>query len=375
MGKKNERELVSQIYKEREMIKNWLFSLLFLLTNCQGCGDDGGDVPEYNISPETKATSELLGKKVTGLTDVPYEEWLKRFTIGDSAISTEAQKQMANLQTSDYAPTSYEDFMKRLSPGNSDLMSGVLGKYQGLLNEDYSTEDNSKTEQDYLDTLTRKYEESRKKAYEPVQENLIAENLMGSGPGYGIMTDYGKETAQGVGDITKQWAYEGIARKQQQQQYQDALKRGDYSTMYNVALSEANRASTTALNATNLSETSKKYYDALQRGDIEGAFNMGEQLKTDKLTAINAATGMQFTSLEMLQNYLNTLSAQDLAKFNGALQSYEANQSNDSSLGGLGSVLGMGAGALLALPTGGMSVLGGAALGGAIGGGVGSMFG
>jgi hypothetical protein len=357
------------------MIKKCLVMLLFLLSSNQGCGDDGGDAPEYNISPETKAYSEALGKKVTGLTDTSYEEWLKRFTVGDNALSTEAQKQMANLQTSDYTPTSYEDFMKRLNPENSDLMSGVLGKYQGLLNEDYSTEDNSKTENDYLDTLTRKFEESRKKAFEPVQENLIAENLMGSGPGYGIMTDFGKETAQGVGDITKQWAYEGIARKQQQQQYQDALKRGDYSTMYNVALSEANRASTTALNATNLSETSGRYYDTLKRGDIEGAFNMGEQLKTGQLTAINAATGMQFTSIEMLQNYLNTLSSQDLAKFNGALQSYEANQSNDSSLGGLGSVLGMGAGALLALPTGGMSLMGGAALGGAIGGSAGSMFG
>lgn len=40
----------------------------------------------------------------------------------------------------------------------------------------------------------------------------------------------------------------------------------------------------------------------------------------------------------------------------------------------LGGTLGMIVGALLALPTGGMSVLGGAALGGAIGGGAGSLF-
>ena len=40
----------------------------------------------------------------------------------------------------------------------------------------------------------------------------------------------------------------------------------------------------------------------------------------------------------------------------------------------LGGTLGMAIGALLALPTGGMSVLGGAALGGALGGGAGMMF-
>ena len=48
----------------------------------------------------------------------------------------------------------------------------------------------------------------------------------------------------------------------------------------------------------------------------------------------------------------------------------------EGSKGGIfGGTLGMIAGALLALPTGGMSVLAGAALGGAIGGGAGSLFG
>lgn len=47
----------------------------------------------------------------------------------------------------------------------------------------------------------------------------------------------------------------------------------------------------------------------------------------------------------------------------------------NSSLGGIGSLAGMGLGALLAAPTGGMSVLGGAMLGGQIGGAGGSLLG
>jgi len=46
----------------------------------------------------------------------------------------------------------------------------------------------------------------------------------------------------------------------------------------------------------------------------------------------------------------------------------------DSSLGGIGAALGMGAGLLLAAPTGGMSMLAGGALGGLAGGGLGEMF-
>ncbi len=59
----------------------------------------------------------------------------------------------------------------------------------------------------YLDTLLRKYSEARGEAWKPVQENLIAENLFSTGPGDGKMAEFGEETAQGVGDITKTWAY------------------------------------------------------------------------------------------------------------------------------------------------------------------------
>ena len=269
-----------------------------------GGGDDKEEAPKYEEDPYTTQIKAALAPKVTELAGKSYEDWLKRFSPSDEV---------------------------------NQLATDAVKRYQSLFDtQDYSLTDYSKTENDYLDTVVRKYNESRSDAFKPVQESLIAENLFSSGPGYGIMTDFGKETAQGVGDITKQWAYEGIARQQQQVQYQDALKRGDYSTMYNLALSEQNR----------------------QMQPVQ-------QASQAELSAIGAGSGL-----------FGQLSQTDLSKYNAAMQTYQAQlaQEEDSNMGGLGSALGMGLGALLALPTGGMSVLGGAALGGGIGGGLGSMF-
>ena len=59
------------------------------------------------------------------------------------------------------------------------------------------------------------------------------------------------------------------------------------------------------------------------------------------------------------------------------MQQYEQQKAKSlgGMLGGAGSLIGTGLGALLAVPTGGLSLLGGAALGGALGGGAGGLLG
>ena len=250
-------------------------------------------------------------------------------------------KKLLTGKTSTLANLTYDDFLRRTAPSSevSGYLKDPLKKYQDLINtQDYSLADYSKTEKDYLDTITGQYERTREKGFKPIQESLIAENLFGSGPGYGIMGEYGKETAQGVSDIAHTWAYEGLQRKQQAMQYKDALKRGDYTTMYNLALFEANREAGLSSEASRLEMASAgpalSLFDAIQSGDM--------------------------------------------AKYNAALQQYqaelEANQEDEGDFGGLGAGLGMLAGGLLAIPTGGMSIPMGALIGGSVGGGAGSMF-
>ena len=79
-------------------------------------------------------------------------------------------------------------------------------------------------------------------------------------------------------------------------------------------------------------------------------------------------------------NYASTFTPQSVMNYNSQnygnyANAWSANQANQGNMGGLGAGLGMLAGGLLALPTGGMSVPMGAMLGGAAGGGFGSMFG
>lgn len=281
---------------------NMLISFIYLLADCSGKGNND-PVPQYQEDPATASLKRAVSSKTQSLLNIPYEDLVSRFTPSDNT---------------------------------QGLFNDITAKYKGLLdNQDYSTTDYSTTEKNYLDQVLSRYDEARNKSLKPIQESLIANKLDSSGPGYGILQDYAKETASGVKDITTQWAYEGIQRQQTQQQYMDALKRGDYSTMYNLALSEANREVQPQKDAT--------------------------QTELGYLGAGNSLFG--------------NLNQVDLSKYNAALDAYKINAANKTTgnLGGLGSALGLGLGALFAAPTGGLSMLAGSAIGGGIGGGVGSM--
>jgi len=332
------------------------------------------DVPTYAESPMTTDLEKLLFQKSKSLADMPYGEWYQRFNVPESDLAKSAVSRMENLfSTQDYTPTSYEDFLSKITP-DSTLSSDALSKYKGLIDtQDYSLTDTNKIEQDYLDTVLRKYSEARDKGLKPIQESLIAENLMGSGPGYEKLQEYGKESAEGVGDITKTWAYEGIQRKQQQQQYMDALKRGDYTTMYNLALQDEQKQYTQKTQAMNLAEAEKQYYDALSRGDIETAFNVSQLIRQNQLYPIEQATNAEFNALSPAQNLYSTLTQKDLAKYNAAMQAYQAQLQSKGSMSGLGTALGIGLMAATGGTIGG-SALAGMMMGGAAGGGLGSMF-
>lgn len=288
-----------------------IFPCYFHDSSCQdnlfGCkcgkGDKKPEAPKYQEDPATAALKNRLSSQVSGLLDIPYEDYVQRFT--------------PSAQTGQY-------------------LTGALQDYKGLMDtQDYSLENYDQTEKNYLDTIQGQYSRSREEAYKPIQESLIAENLFGSGPGYDVMGKFGKETAQGSADITANWAREGIDRRFQQKSYMDALKRGDYTTMYSLALNEANREVQPKVQATQA-----------------------------QLSAINPAMGL-----------FGEMNQVDIAKYNAAMEEYKAKMAiGKKNLGGLGTALGMGAGILLAAPTGGMSMLAGGALGASAGGGLGSMF-
>ncbi len=276
--------------------------LIMMLQDSSGKGDKGPEPPQYREDPATTALKGKVSAKTQGLLDIPYEDLVSRFTPGEAT---------------------------------QGLFTDAVGKYKGLIDsQDYGIEDYTDIENSYLDSVLGKYTKQREQSFKPIQESLIAENLYGSGPGYGIMSDYADETSTGVGDISKQWAYEGIARKQGQMQYMDALKRGDYSTMYNLALSEASREIDPQVKAT----------------EAEAGY----------LSSANGLFGQ-------LTNSDNAKYQAEMAAYNAAMAKPKKN------MGGLGAGLGMGLGALFALPTGGLSLLAGSAIGGGIGGGVGSM--
>ncbi len=282
-------------------------------------------VPSYSESPETTELKKLLLEQSKSFSNIPYQDLVDRFSVPESELQTNAvEKQTALMDTQDYTPTTYEDFLKQISPDQT-WTSDALSKYQNLINtQDYSLTDYKQTEQDYLDVLLRKYNEARGEAWKPVQENLIAENLFSSGPGIGKMAEFGEETATGVGDISKTWAYEGIAREQTQQQYMDALKRGDYTTMYNLALQDEQKKTALQTTATNLAQAETQYYDALERGDINTAFSMSQILGQNEVTANLEATQTQLNALANLQSVAGTFSEADLKKYQTMMSAYEA---------------------------------------------------
>jgi hypothetical protein len=94
---------------------------------------------------------------------------------------------------------------------------------------------------------------------------------------------------------------------------------------------------------------------------LAGVGNLGQQNYSNMYNLLGQSTGQ---SNQQYQNAINLYQT---------MLPYLAKVNQSSNLGGLGSLLGTGLGALFALPTGGMSVLGGSMLGGSLGGGLGSM--
>lgn len=104
----------------------------------------------------------------------------------------------------------------------------------------------------------------------------------------------------------------------------------------------------------------------------QGAINDAYQNNSNRLSLLNqGSSGLQgFTGLA--QNQTNSRNQFNLENYNNQVAAAIAGQNQGGSIfGGLGTAAGLGIGALLAAPTGGLSLLAGAGLGGAIGGGVG----
>lgn len=278
-----------------------LISMFYLMGNTLGKGG-GGDVPQYHEDPQTTQLKNQLYGQVSGILGTPYETLVNRFTP---------------------------------SAGTQGLIDQSINNYKGLIDgTDYSTNDYSKIQGDYLDQVLSRYDQSRENDFAPIRESLIANNLEGSGPGYDIMRKYADESSMGTKDIATSWAYNNINTQLQQQQYKDALQRGDYTAMYNLALSKANQ-------------------------------EVAPQLQ---------ATQTQFAGAGAGSSLLGQMNAEDMTKYQAALSAYQAQQKGGKNLGGVGTALGLGLGALFAAPTGGLSMLAGSAIGGGIGGGLGSMF-
>lgn len=279
------------------------------LFGCQ-CGKGDPDPPRYQEDPATKALKQKIGGQVSGLLDTPYEDYVSRFTP---------------------------------SQETSDILGETLTGYRDLMgSEDYGLGDYEEVEKKYLDTILGAYREDRAKGKEELQEQLIAENLFGSGPGFGLQEEFVEGTAKGSADIANIVAKEAIDRRFKEQSYKDALQRGDYTTMYNLALSK-------------------------------GAYDVApaEKATQAQLSAISPALGL-----------FGEMQSGDLAKYQADLSSYQALMNKEkSSFGGLGAGLGSLGGLLYAASLASEAApltLAGAApwlAGGAlVGGGVGSMF-
>lgn len=291
-----------------------LFPCMFNERRCQdnffGCkcgkGDEKPATPQYKEDPATAALKRKVGTQVQGLLDTPYEDYVQRFTP-----SAETQ----------------------------GIRSDITNRYQGLLDtEDYSLESFEEQERAFEESVQGQYSRQREEGFDPIRERLIAENLYDSGPGFAKEAEYAGDTAQGSADITASLGRESIDRKFRERSYQDALQRGDYSTMYNLALSEGQQELAPQFAAT------EALMGAISAGS--GLFGEFQQGDTDRFNA-------------------------EQRQYETALQDYNENRSD---FGGLGTALGIGAGLLLAPATGGASLLVSGALGGAAGQGLGSMF-
>lgn len=265
--------------------------------NLMGCVCGKGDeeeAPKFKENPQTTAIRNKIGGQVSGLLDTPYGEYEKRFT---------PSKQVTGA------------------------LSDTLSNYQGLIDQtDYGLENYDQIEQDYLDSVTGAYREERGRGREQLQEELIGENLLESGPGFGLLGEFSEESAKGVAGLTAGIKREDIQRRFERKSYQSALQRGDYTTMFNMALTKG-------------------------KADIAPA----QQATDAQMGLIGPASG-----------FFGQLQSGDINKYTADLDRYEAMLKPKKNLGGLATLAGAGVGAYF----GGAE---GAELGASLGGTGGSM--
>lgn len=330
------------------------------------------EAPVFTQSPGTKELESLLLPRTKELAGMDFEDFLSRFTVDEGPLTEKAIQAQLGLTVPE--PMGFEDFLGRFTPERGEFRELAETGVKGLFEDRPGGFDFEKESGAALDLITRKFKEERGEAFDPVRERLIAENLFTSGPGFKKEAEFRGETAQGVTDITTAFAFENINRKITERNYQDALLRGDIETAFNIALQSEQQQVQAATQATTAANLDREFTSALERGDIQQAFNIGQIIRQNKLTTQTLATEAEFGALRPAQELFGQLSAKDLSKFEAQQRTFEAERAGKGSFGGLGQLLGMGAGALLALPTGGMSVLAGAQLGGAFGGATGSLF-
>lgn len=166
--------------------------------------------------------------------------------------------------------------------------------------------------------------------------SLVGSGLTNSSTAVDIISQLEKERLRGLQDISDKAGISNLQLKNQMIQQKMAQDQGVFETLYGGQRQGGALAGQLA-----------------QQG-LAGAGQAQQTLGNERMNAFNVQVqNMQAQYMKQLQDY---------------------NQPKSGFFGKLGGVLGAGLGAALALPTGGMSLLGGAALGGALGGGVGSLF-
>ena len=90
-------------------------------------------------------------------------------------------------------------------------------------------------------------------------------------------------------------------------------------------------------------------------------------------TATNMTSNATTAAGQLSQQLANERAGQYNTQVQNAQLAYQSALANKKNMGGMGALAGAGIGALLAIPTGGMSLAAGAALGGTLGGSAGSM--
>lgn len=236
--------------------------------------------------------------------------------------------------------TPYSSLVSEFTPSASSTqtLDQATQDFTNMINStSFSTADNTAAENAYLNSTVQQYNTSRGQQQAQLNQSLAANNLIGSGPGYQQQEQFNQDTATGVGNLTAAQGQWDITNQEQQTAYEQALESGDYSTLY-------------ALGQSNAQESLQPTLDAQ--------------------TALD-------NYLSSGQTQFSSQTSADLNQYNAALQAYQLDQSDQSNLGGIGSLLGTGLGALALGPLGlvpGVGPLAGAVVGSLLGGSVGSSF-